>query len=111
MNAQKKNPVKTPVSADTLLYWQSLIVKPVVTEKSTAGSIYNQITFQVVPKADKHGIKAAIEGLFAVDVVKVNTLNQRGKVKTHKGRKGRRNHTKKAIITLAEGQNIDLGMD
>ncbi len=107
MNAvEKKN-----IAPDTLLHWQSMIVRPVVTEKSTAGSAHNQMTFRVLPKADKADIRAAIQGLFNVEVVKVNTLNQKGKPKTHKGRKGRRSAYKKAIVTLAEGQSIDLGVD
>jgi large subunit ribosomal protein L23 len=85
-----------------------IILSPVVTEKSTMGSEHNQITFRVALKATKPEIKAAIEKLFKVEVKSVNTLRQRGKTKTFRGRKGKRSDFKKAIVSLAEGQSIDV---
>jgi len=85
-----------------------IIVSPVITEKSTQGSMWNQVTFKVDPRASKPEIKKAVEDLFKVKVDKVNTLNQDGKVKRFRGRMGRRNGVKKAIVTLAEGHTIDV---
>jgi len=85
-----------------------LISKPVVTEKATLGSQHNQITFRVPLCADKPSIKKAVEGLFKVKVTKVNTSVQKGKLKVFKGRRALRSDTKKAIVTLAEGQTIDV---
>ena len=85
-----------------------IIRAPVVTEKSTQGSEYNQVTFRVSPDATKPQIKRAVEGLFSVKVTKVNTLNMNGKVKMFKGRPGKRADYKKAIVTLAEGNSIDI---
>ena len=85
-----------------------LILSPVITEKSTQGSEYNQVTFRVSPNATKPQIKRAVEGLFSVKVTKVNTLNMNGKVKMFKGRPGKRADYKKAIVTLAEGNSIDI---
>jgi large subunit ribosomal protein L23 len=86
-----------------------VITSPLVTEKSTLGSQYGQVTFRVANSATKPQIKAAVEALFGVDVTGVNTLVQKGKTKRFKGFVGRRSDTKKAIVTLAEGQTIDAG--
>lgn len=85
-----------------------VIVAPVVTEKSTLGSENNQVTFTVRRDATKPEIAAAVEGLFAVKVKSVNTLRQAGKQKIFRGHKGRRAATKKAMVTLAEGNSIDV---
>jgi len=85
-----------------------IIRAPVVTEKSTLGSEHNQVTFQVAMDATKPEIKSAIETLFKVKVTGVNTLRQQGKIKRFRGIKGRRPDVKKAIVTLAEGENIDV---
>jgi large subunit ribosomal protein L23 len=85
-----------------------VILAPVVTEKSTRLSEHNQVVFKVRKEATKPEIKAAIEGLFGVKVTAVNTLVQKGKMKRFKGRVGFRSDVKKAIVTLAEGQNIDV---
>ncbi len=85
-----------------------VIRRPVVTEKSTLGSEHNQVTFQVPLDASKPEIKAAIEELFGVKVKAVNTLRQKGKNKIFRGRRGRRPDYKKAVITLVEGQTIDV---
>ena len=85
-----------------------VIVAPVVTEKSTRVSEHNQVVFKVRNEATKPQIKAAVEGLFGVKVTAVNTLIQKGKMKRFKGRVGFRSDVKKAIVTLAEGQSIDV---
>jgi large subunit ribosomal protein L23 len=85
-----------------------LILGPVITEKSTQGGEHNQVTFRVRQEATKPQVKAAIEGLFGVKVKAVNTLNQKGKVKRFRGRLGKRNDVKKAIVTLEEGHSIDI---
>jgi len=82
--------------------------KPVITEKATLISEFNQVTFEVAIDANKFEIKSAVEDLFKVKVVKVNTIVQQGKTKKFKGRPGRRSDYKKAIVTLAEGQSIDV---
>lgn len=85
-----------------------IIRSPVVTEKSTLGSEHNQVTFRVAMDATKPEIKSAVETLFKVKVSGVNTLRQQGKVKRFRGIKGKRPDYKKAIVTLVEGQNIDV---
>ena len=85
-----------------------LIKKPIITEKATIANEHGQVTFAVASSATKPQIKAAVEMLFNVKVTAVNTIVQKGKAKTFKGRPGRRSDMKKAMVTLAEGQNIDL---
>jgi len=85
-----------------------VIQSPLITEKSTMASEFNQVMFRVPLWATKPQIKNAIETLFKVDVKGVNTLIQKGKVKRFRGEIGKRNNTKKAIVTLAEGQSIDV---
>jgi len=85
-----------------------LVRSPVVTEKSTLGSQHNQVTFRVPLDASKPEIKAAVEGLFKVKVKAVNTLRLEGKTKRFRGIIGKRPDVKKAIVTLAEGQSIDV---
>lgn len=85
-----------------------IIRRPVVTEKSTLGASHNQVTFQVSLDATKPEIGAAVEALFDVKVKAVNTLRQAGKSKRFRGRPGRRSDYKKAIVTLADGHNIDV---
>ena len=85
-----------------------ILLGPVVTEKSTLGSEHNQVTFKVKISASKPEIKEAVEGVFGVKVKAVNTLRQQGKLKRFKGIQGRRAEYKKAIVTLAEGQALDI---
>jgi large subunit ribosomal protein L23 len=85
-----------------------IILSPMVTEKSTMGSEYNQITFRVPLTANKLEIKAAVEQLFKVKVNAVNTLRQKGKLKRFRGKLGKRPDYKKAIVSLAEGEMIDV---
>ena len=87
----------------------AIIREPVITEKATLGSEHGQVTFKVSMDATKPEIKTAIESLFNVKVKKVNTLVSKGKVKRFKGILGKRNDTKKAMITLEDGQTIDTG--
>jgi large subunit ribosomal protein L23 len=85
-----------------------VILRPVITEKSTTASEHNKVVFVVAPEATKPEIKAAVEGLFKVKVTAVNTLNRKGKNRRFRGIKGRTSDTKRAIVTLAEGQRIDV---
>lgn len=82
--------------------------RPVITEKATLGSESNQVTFRVPMDATKPEIKVAVERLFEVKVMSVNTLRQKGKIKMFRGRRGRRNDYKKAVVRLAEGDSIDV---
>ncbi len=85
-----------------------VILAPHITEKATVLSELNKVVFQVASDASKDEIAAAVEALFSVQVTKVNTLIQEGKTKRFRGVKGRRSDVKKAIVTLAEGQSIDV---
>ena len=85
-----------------------VILSPSITEKSTLVSEQNQIIFNVAKDASKPEIKAAIEALFGVKVTAVNTLPRKGKLKRFRGFAGRQRDVKKAIVTLADGQSIDV---
>ena len=85
-----------------------VIRNPVVTEKSTLASEHGQVVFDVAMDATKPEIKAAVEALFSVKVKAINTLVRKGKVKRFRGRIGVRNDVKKAIVTLVDGQSIDI---
>ena len=85
-----------------------VIVSPAITEKSTMASEQNQVVFNVARKASKPEIKAAVEALFGVKVMAVNTLLRKGKTKRFRGTVGRQSDVKKAIVTLADGQSIDV---
>jgi large subunit ribosomal protein L23 len=85
-----------------------VILSPVITEKATAVSESNQVVFKVRRDATKPEIKAAVEALFKVKVLSVNTLTRKGKKKNFRGVKGRQQDVKKAIVRLAEGQTIDV---
>ena len=84
------------------------IIAPVITEKATYLSEHNKVVFRVARDATKQEIAEAIQELFKVTVVKVNTIVAKGKTKRWRGRPGRRADVKKAIVTLAEGQSIDV---
>ena len=84
------------------------ILSPVVTEKSTNLSELNKIVFKVPDGANKKNLKKNIEKLFKVNVVKVNIVNQKSKMKLRQGKKSYKSGYKKAIITLKKGQSIDL---
>ena len=85
-----------------------VIRAPVVTEKSTYVSDHNQVIFDVAMDATKPQIKEAVEALFSVKVKAVNTHVRKGKVKRFRNRLGVRNDVKKAVVTLVEGQTIDI---
>lgn len=85
-----------------------IIRAPVITEKTTILSEQNKVVFRVSEDASKDEIAAAIESLFNVTVVKVNTVITKGKTKRFRGILGRRTDVKKAIVTLQEGQSIDV---
>lgn len=85
-----------------------LLRSPIITEKSTLLSEFNQVSFRVPMDASKPEIKAAVEDLFKVQVTAVNTSINKGKTKRFRGHLGKRNDTKRAIVTLAEGQSIDI---
>ena len=84
------------------------IVSPVITEKATTLSEFNKMVFRVHKGASKNSIKKSIEKIFKVNVIKINTINLRGKTKLVKGKKSSRPGYKKAIVTLQKGQSIDL---
>jgi large subunit ribosomal protein L23 len=85
-----------------------VILSPHITEKSTLLSEHNAVVFKVAGDATKPQIKAAVEALFGVSVSGVNTITTKGKTKRWKGRPYTRSDMKKAIVTLAEGQSIDV---
>src|SRR3954470_21202060 len=85
-----------------------IVLAPHITEKSTMMSEHNAVVFKVAPTASKPEIKAAVEALFNVKVTGVNTLVTKGKTKKWKGRPYTRSDSKKAIVTLAEGNTIDI---
>ena len=84
------------------------ILSPIVTEKSTNLSEQNKIIFKVHNKANKKNLKTNIEKIFKVNVIKVNIINKKTRIKLTRGKKVRVKGYKKAIITLKKGQNIDL---
>ena len=96
----------SPAPVDPRHY--DVIIAPVITEKATLASERNQVIFRVARNATKPQIKEAVEKLFDVKVKKVNTLNRPGKMKVFKGRFGMQQDTKRAIVTLEEGQRIDV---
>jgi len=85
-----------------------VIVSPVITEKSTMASEASQVLFNVAPNATKPEIKAAVEALFSVKVKAVNTLVRKGKEKRFRGVKGKQSDVKKAVVTLVDGDTIDV---
>jgi len=84
------------------------IIAPVITEKATVLTELNKVVFEVAKDATKDEIAAAVEELFKVRVIKVNTLITKGKTKRFRGILGKRSDVKKAIVTLQEGQTIDI---
>jgi large subunit ribosomal protein L23 len=99
-------PKRAPKLSREAMY--DIVRSPVITEKATALSEKGQMVFRVAIDATKPEIKAAVEGLFGVTVLGVNTLVQKGKAKRFRGRPGQRSDVKKAFVTLAPGQSIDL---
>jgi len=97
---------KQSAAADIRHY--DVVRGPHITEKATMASEHNAVVFKVANNATKPQIKAAVEALFSVSVTKVNTIVQKGKTKKWKGKPYTRSDFKKAIVTLAEGQTIDV---
>ena len=85
-----------------------LIISPNITEKATSLSEFNKIVFKVHKSANKIFIKKSVEKIFKVNVIKINTINLKGKTKLIRGRKVFKSGYKKAVITLKKGQSIDL---
>ncbi|MGQ3671762.1 50S ribosomal protein L23 [Xanthobacter sp. TB0136] len=85
-----------------------VILSPVITEKATTASEQDKVVFNVAKTATKPLIKEAVEKLFDVKVKSVNTLVRKGKVKIFRGRRGIQSDVKKAVVTLEEGQKIDI---
>lgn len=99
---------KTDATGGTPAKLYDVLVRPLVTEKSTAAAEHNKLTFAIAPSATKRDVKRAVETLFKVNVTKVNTIHLQGKTKRFRGQPGQRSDLRKAIVTLAEGQSIDL---
>jgi large subunit ribosomal protein L23 len=85
----------------------SVLLGPIVSEKSTLASANNQYVFKVRPDSNKREVKAAVEELFGVTVEGVTTSNVKGKRKIYKGKSGQRVNWKKAVVKVSEGQMID----
>ena len=105
MSPAKKKAAAAPAVKES---HYTVIKSPVITEKSTMMGEQNKLTFKIRPDASKTDVKSAVEALFKVKVTKVNTIVVEGKDKRFKGRAGKRKDYKKAIVTLAEGQSVDL---
>ena len=89
-------------------HYLDTIISPNVTEKSTSLSEFNKVVFKVNNEASKNAIKSSIEKIFKVKVIKINTINIKGKNKFVRNRKAFKSGYKKAIVTLKKGQSIDL---
>ena len=89
-------------------YYLDTVISPNITEKSTSLSEFNKVVFKVHKGASKNSIKKSIEKIFKVNVIKVNTINLKGKTKLVRNKKAYKSGFKKAIVTLKKGQNIDL---
>ncbi|MEQ9575808.1 MAG: 50S ribosomal protein L23 [Rhodospirillales bacterium] len=99
------SPNNATVSKERMM---EILRRPVITEKATLMAEHNQVSFFVPMDADKFEVKAAVEELFKVKVTSVNTLISKGKAKRFRCRPGKRADAKKAIVTLAEGNSIDV---
>lgn len=87
---------------------RDVIIRPIVSEKSYAGIERNTYTFLVDPRANKTEIKEAVQKIWGVRVISVNTMNRRGKVKRRGFTRGKRPDQKRAIVTLAPGESIEI---
>ncbi|MDX2145612.1 MAG: 50S ribosomal protein L23 [Rhodospirillaceae bacterium] len=106
--SKKTKKAATPVDPAKHPELYDLLSAPMITEKATLASQHNQVMFRVPLSATKPQIKLAVESLFKVSVTAVNTSITKGKIKRFRGMPGRRSDVKKAIVTLAEGQSIDV---
>ena len=107
MSVRPRKKIDTKISQNKAY---QIILNPLVTEKSTQQSEFNKMVFSVPVSATKLDVKLSIEKIFSVKVLAVNTILLKGKVKRFKGILGRRSNTKKAIVTLAPGNTIDLSV-
>ncbi len=107
MSVRPRKKIDTKISQNKAY---QIILNPLVTEKSTQQSEFNKMVFSVPVSATKLDVKLSIEKIFSVKVSAVNTILLKGKVKRFKGILGRRSNTKKAIVTLAPGNTIDLSV-
>ena len=89
-------------------HYLDTIISPNITEKSTSLSEFNKVVFKVNKGASKNSIKRSIEKIFKVNVIKINTINLKGKTKLVRNKRAYKSGYKKAIVTLKKGQNIDL---
>ena len=89
-------------------HYLDVIISQNITEKSTSLSEFNKVVFKVNKGASKNSIKRSIEKIFKVNVIKINTINLKGKTKMVKNKKTYKSGYKKAIVTLKKGQSIDL---
>ena len=89
-------------------HYLDTILSPTITEKATSLSEYNKVVFKVHKGANKSSIKKSVEKIFKVNVIKINTMNLKGKTKMVRNKKSKKPGYKKAIITLKKGQSIDL---
>ncbi|MBT6403032.1 MAG: 50S ribosomal protein L23 [Rhodospirillaceae bacterium] len=105
MSSNRKPRGRIKVSSERMY---ELVRSPIITEKATLVSEHNQVMFRVPVDATKPEIRAAVEGLFNVKVKAVNTILQKGKTKRWRGQPGRRNDVKKAVVSLADGDSIDI---
>lgn len=104
----RRKGAEAPAKAAVSINHYDVILSPHITEKATLLSEYNGVVFKVANDASKPQIKAAVEALFNVQVTNVNTVTQKGKTKRWKGKPYTRSDFKKAIVTLADGQSIDV---
>ena len=100
--------IRASVATLTRQQMYDIVRSPVITEKATNASEHNQVIFRVSLSATKREVKTAVEGLFNVKVTAVNTIRVPGKAKRFRGRVGRRSDYKKAVVTLGEGQRVDV---
>ena len=107
MSVRPRKKIDTKISQNKAY---QIILNPLVTEKSTQQSEFNKMVFSVPVSATKLDVKLSIEKIFSVKVLAVNTILLKGKVKKFKGVLGRRSNAKKAIVTLAPGNSIDLSV-
>jgi large subunit ribosomal protein L23 len=103
--ARAIKPAASPLSHNQIM---DVLRKPIISEKATLISEHNQVTFEVAIDSNKAEIKQAVESLFNVSVTAVNTIRVKGKVKRFRGMLGKRKDVKKAIVTLADGDMIDV---
>ena len=103
--ARAIKPAASPLSHNQIM---DVLRKPIISEKATLISEHNQVTFEVAIDSNKAEIKLAVESLFNVSVTAVNTIRVKGKVKRFRGMLGKRKDVKKAIVTLADGDMIDV---